>query len=175
MREKIVLVRAKAEDWKEFAGEIQAAFAIALEEHYGPQEEPVPEDTEIRKAFAAEDRDVYYIFQGDQKVGGAVIRRGQKAMYNELELFYISPAYHSRGVGLAAWQAIERAYPQTKVWETITPYFEQRNIHFYLNKCGFQAVEFFNRMHPGRDLPMGEDGDPMPGTEAFFRFEKHMQ
>ena len=29
-------------------------------------------------------------------------------------------------------------------WELVTPYFEVRNIHFYVNKCGFHIVEFFN-------------------------------
>jgi hypothetical protein len=31
---------------------------------------------------------------------------------------------------------------------THTLYFEQRNIHFYVNKCGFSIVEFFHPGHP---------------------------
>ena len=37
---------------------------------------------------------------------------------------------------------------KTIAWETITPYFEKRNVHFYVNKCGFHIVEFFNEHHP---------------------------
>ena len=49
---------------------------------------------------------------------------------------------HSKGIGYAAWQAVEELYPETIVWETCTPYFEKRNIHFYVNKCGFQIDQF---------------------------------
>ncbi|ADD42351.1 hypothetical protein Snas_2674 [Stackebrandtia nassauensis DSM 44728] len=34
----------------------------------------------------------------------------------------------------------------------------QRNIHFYVNKCGFHIVEFFNEHHPDpHDLPGAAD------------------
>lgn len=67
--------------------------------------------------------------------------------HNSGELLYIYPEQHSKGLGLSVWQAIERKYPETKVWQLITPYFEKRNIHFYVNKCGFKIVEFFNKYH----------------------------
>jgi len=58
------------------------------------------------------------------------------------------------------------------VWETHTPYFEKRNIHFYVNKCGFKIVEFFNPYHPDttRMQAVGQD----EAFEYFFRFEKEM-
>ena len=49
---------------------------------------------------------------------------------NSVDLLYISSSSHSRGIGQAAWKAIEAQYPETKVWEVVTPYFEKRNIHF---------------------------------------------
>ena len=67
---------------------------------------------------------------------------------------------------------MEKLHPEVKVWETFTPYFEKRNIHFYVNRCGFHIVEFFNRYHP-------DPGDPDAGNElddqfpdGMFRFEK---
>ena len=44
--------------------------------------------------------------------------------------------------GQAAWRAVERLHPEVRVWETCTPYFEKRNIHFYVNRCGFRIVKF---------------------------------
>ena len=79
----------------------------------------------------------------------------------------------SRGLGSAAWSAIERRYPEMLVWQTHTPYFERRNIHFYVNKCGFRIVEFFNRHHPDPHHPAGRDG--LPGDGDGFRFEKVME
>jgi len=58
------------------------------------------------------------------------------------------------------------------VWETCTPYFEERNIHFYVNKCGFHIVEFFNRKHPDpHDSETGEEEAYEEGG-GMFRFER---
>ena len=59
------------------------------------------------------------------------------------------------------------------VWETVTPYFEQRNIHFYVNRCGFHIVEFFNKYHPDQNDPemCAEELDKQ-FPDGMFRFEK---
>lgn len=62
-------------------------------------------------------------------------------------------------------------YPDTKVWETYTPYFEKRNIHFYVNKCKFHIVEFQCEKNPSSDAPEDFVGD---GGEGMFVFEKIM-
>ena len=59
-------------------------------------------------------------------------------------------------------------YPKIRVWETVTPYFEKRNIHFYVNRCGFKIVEFYNEHHKD---PNSTDG----GLDEMFRFEKVMK
>lgn len=55
-------------------------------------------------------------------------------------------------------------YPDVTLWETCTPYFEKRNIHFYENRCGFHIVEFYNANHPDNNADSSE----------MFRFEKRM-
>ena len=108
-------------------------------------------------------------------MGGALVRRHEDTGRNSLDLFFIDLGMHNRGLGLAAWKAIEARYPATRIWETVTPYFEQRNIHFYINTCGFHAVEFFNPHHRDPEHPAPAEGTPEPpGMEAFFRFEKVM-
>ena len=47
------------------------------------------------------------------------------------------------------------------------------DIHFYLNKCGFRIVEFYNKYHPAPEMPEGEDEDPDDDC-GFFRFKKLM-
>ena len=51
-------------------------------------------------------------------------------------------------------------------------HFEKRNIHFYVNRCGFHIVEFFNRYHPDpKDPDAGNElDDQFP--DGMFRFEK---
>ena len=172
MSKKIRLEKADREQWQPFARDIQRSFAPAVEACYGPLKEAIPSDEEIKTAFADGDLDIFHILWEEKGIGGAVVRTNTSAGRGSLELFFILPEFHSLGLGLSAWQAIESTYPEIRVWETITPYFEQRNIHFYVNKCGFHIVEFFNKSHPGQELPKNDDGEAIPGTEAFFRFEK---
>ena len=159
-----------------FTKRLQEAFSIAVREKFGTTE-PIPSAEEIRSGFEEERSETYDILFRGQQVGGVMLTIDGRTHRNSLDLFFISPEYHSQGLGLAAWQAIEEKYPDTAVWETITPYFEGRNIHFYINKCGFHIVEFFNPSHidPNMSRPSGEEGGAVPGTETYFRFEKVMK
>ncbi len=54
-----------------------------------------------------------------------------------------------------------------------------RNIHFYINVCGFHAVEFFHEGHPHPgplEEPDAADrpGGSFDGEDRGFRFEKVM-
>ena len=68
------------------------------------------------------------------------------------------------------WKAIETMHPEIEVWETCTPYFDRRNIHFYINRCGFHAVEFFNEHHPDPNMPEQFDQE-----DGLFKFEKKIR
>ena len=48
----------------------------------------------------------------------------EETRHNHLDLLFVTPDAHSKGIGFAAWQEVERMYPETEVWETSTPYFE---------------------------------------------------
>ena len=61
------------------------------------------------------------------------------------------------------------------VWETCTPYFETRNIHFYVNICGFHIVEFFNSHHPDPHDPETGEMETYEDGDGMFRFEKLMR
>ena len=57
-------------------------------------------------------------------MGGLVLKIDERTQRNELELLFVNPDVHSKGIGYAAWQEVEKLYPETKVWVTCTPYFE---------------------------------------------------
>lgn len=65
------------------------------------------------------------------------------------------------------WDEVEKRHPNTKIWETCTPYFDKRNIHFYVNKCGFHIVEYIRNMN--------EEGFIGDGGEGMFEFRKYMK
>lgn len=174
----VTLERAAEADLPEFRRELQEAFRIAVVETFGDSDYgPIPSDQDVQESFDAPGAAVYHIVHNGKRAGGAVLRINSETRHNSLDLFYVSPKHHSRGLGLSAWKAIEAQYPDTVLWETATPYFEKRNIHFYVNKCGFHIVEFYNEHHPDPRMHHTEDehDDPLPGMDGFFKFQKVMK
>ena len=170
----IKLVPLTPDDREQFITDNQEAFNYGALEEFGRRDDHFEEDGEIisRKTIekAIDGGEAYRIMQGDKKVGGLVLRViGDKG---ELDLLFVSPKAHSKGIGYAAWCEVEKMHPEVKVWETVTPYFETRNIHFYVNRCGFHIVEFFNSHHPDpNELYMEKDpNEQFP--DGLFRFEK---
>ena len=147
----------------------QQAFMKAAVETFGPQEKEVISREDILRSLDDPKEEIFRILLNGQVVGGVSLCIDRETQYNSLDLLFLDPEIHSQNIGFRVWNMIETMYPKTKVWETHTPYFETRNIHFYVNKCGFQIVEFFNPKHPEKHTA------DTPGGEFFFRFEKHMK
>ena len=159
-----------------FIKEIQIAFDKAVIEKYGPQKDTVIPRDDVEKSLHGKNAEAFRIIADGNGVGGVVVSINKETQNNALELLYINPDCHSKGIGQMVWQMIEEKYPETKIWETHTPYFEKRNIHFYVNRCGFHIVEFFNSRHPDPHITEIENRNfGMPGGDGFFRFEKVMQ
>ena len=171
---KITLTLLTDEDRDQFVLDNQYAFRYGACEEFGPRDDHFEEDGEIISRETIEksiDGGAAYRIRKDGKiVGGLVLQINEETQHNHLDLLFVSPDVHSQGIGYAAWQEVEKLYPETKVWETCTPYFEKRNIHFYINKCGFHAVEFFGEFN--RDPNEEDCGE---GPSEMFRFEKRMR
>ncbi|MCH3977428.1 MAG: GNAT family N-acetyltransferase [Candidatus Methanomethylophilus sp.] len=158
----------KDSDREQFIKDNQEAFKYGATEEFGLRDSHFEEPGEtISRKTIEESLDhgtAYRIMLDGRPVGGAIVNvSGDKG---DLDILFVSPGEHSKGIGYEAWCCIEKAYPQVRVWETCTPYFEKRNIHFYLNRCGFKITEFFNANHRDPDNP--DDDFEM------FRFEKKM-
>ena len=173
----VQLILAKEEDLPLFRSKLQESFTKGLIENLGDTEEgPIPSDEDIQQSFNAPNAVIYYILLNGEKVGGVVLRINNETYRNSVDLLYISSKCHSQGIGSLAWQAIEVQYPETKVCELVTPYFEKRNIHFYVNNCGFHIVEFYNKLNPDPHMSNKSSNNPIPLEEyEFFRFEKVMK
>ncbi|MGN1109979.1 MAG: GNAT family N-acetyltransferase [Oscillospiraceae bacterium] len=147
----------------------QAAFRKAAVEKFGETDKEIIPREDIISSLDAKTARSFQIVCDGTVSGGVVVQINEKTQRNSLDLLFVDVDCHSRGIGQAVWKMIEGMFPDTKVWETHTPYFETRNIHFYVNKCGFHIVEFFNPKHPD---PHPAD---TPGGDMFFRFEKRMK
>ena len=171
---EIKLVPLTPADREQFITDNQEAFLYGATQEFGMRDNHFEEDDQIisretiEQSIDRKNAVAYRIMLGNEKVGGVVIRiEGNEG---ELELLFVSPKAHSKGIGYRAWCEIERLHPEVKVWETVTPYFEKRNIHFYVNRCGFHIVEFFNIHHlDPNDRDMMEDD-----SDGMFRFQKVM-
>ena len=163
---EVKLTPLEANDREQFITDNQTAFNYGALEEFGVRDEHFEEDNNVISRETIEKSidsgTAYRIMLDGQKVGGVVVKAdGEKG---DLELLFVNPEFHSKGIGYKAWCEVEKLYPDVKVWETVTPYFEKRNVHFYINRCGFKIVEFFNKYH----------GDVNEDDELFemFRFEK---
>lgn len=167
----VKLVPLIEKDRNQFVLDNQEAFRYGAMEEFGLRDDHFEEDGEIISRRTIEesiDSGIAYRIIADGEIAGGLVLRidGNKG---DLDLLFVSPNVHSKGIGYAAWCEVEAMYPEVAIWETCTPYFEKRNIHFYVNRCGFHIVEFFNKKHPDpheSDEGKGDDFDGM------FRFEK---
>ena len=170
------LVPLSTEDRERFILDNQWTFKHGAMIEFGERNADLNEDGEIisRKTIEdsidAPDNMTYRIVSDDRIVGGAILKIDGIYNHNHLEILFILPEEHGKGLGYAAWKEIERTYPETEIWETCTPYFEKRNIHFYVNKCGFAIDQFWCEHFQPEHGPSENDEGP---TEM-FRLKKIM-
>lgn len=169
---KIILKRVCRNDLMQYKYDMQEAFQKGFERKYGKTKDMILPEKDIDNSLNSKGAVAYKAMIGEEMVGGAVVVIDGENQNNHLDLLYVKHGIQSKGIGEKIWFEIEKLYPETKVWETCTPYFDKRNIHFYVNVCGFYIVEFFNEKHPMPDLPKDFVGD---GNEGMFVFRKTMQ
>lgn len=100
---------------------------------------------DLPEFFAKTNATLLNILADKKIVGGAVLLINDETHHNKLTLFFVNAGKRDLGIGFAAWQEIERLYPKTKVWYASTPWNDKRNLHFYLNKCGFVAFYIYEK------------------------------
>ena len=173
---KITLAPLTESDREQFIKDNQEAFNYGAMEEFGMRDDHLEEDGQIISRETIEhsidNGEAYRILCDGEPAGGIVVKT--EGNRGDLELLFVSPKVHSKGIGYSAWCEMEKLHPEVTVWETVTPYFETRNIHFYVNRCGFHIVEFFNSHHPDPNDPdSGNIDDQL--HEGMFRFEKRIE
>ena len=179
---KVTLVPLSAEDREQFILDNQWAFKHGAMMEFGERDDHLDGDGEIisrrtiERCIDDKHNETYRIVAEGRVVGGLILKIDEETHHNHLEILFTLPDEHSRGIGYGAWLAVEELHPETVVWETCTPYFEKRNIHFYVNKCGFQIDQFWcEHFQPEHEMPDDEEHDPDEGPDEMFRFIKVMK
>ena len=170
-KDSINLIRLSEEHTIAFKEEMQEAFQHGFMAYYKDDNQwQVLPDKDFYQSLEDEGAEAYEAIDADgQRVGGAIISIDSAEHRGELSFLYVKVGMQSKGIGQAIWKAIEALHPETEVWETCTPYFDRRNIHFYINRLGFHAVEFFSEYHPDPHMP-----EQFDQKDGLFRFEKRM-
>ena len=149
----ITLAPLAPDDRNQFILENQEAFNCGALEEFGLRDDHFEDEGEIisRETIEAsiDSGEAYRIMKDGQPVGGVVIKvDGERG---DLDLLFVSPKAHSRGIGYAAWCAVEQ-----------------------LNRCGFHIVEFYNSHHPDPNDPDAGQQMDEQFPDGMFRFEKRM-
>lgn len=160
----------------QFKKDMQEAFQQGAVDAFGKIDIEILPERDIDNSLSAKGSFAYEALLDGELVGGVVVLIDDETQHNHLDFLYVRNETSSKGVGYLIWNAIEELYPDTQVWETHTPYFDKRNIHFYVNKCRFHIVEYFNKHH--KDQNENEETERLSNIdyfEDFFRFEKRMR
>ena len=165
------LIELQDEDLSKFKMLLQESFQYGYERVYGKCEELILPEKDIDECLKKENSNVYVMKNDNAILGGVIVETNEKTQHNQLDFLFVSTSSQNKGIGQKIWKEIETLYPNTKIWETCTPYFDKRNIHFYVNKLGFHIVEFLNEKNPELDW----DKDHPMRDEEMFRFEKIMK
>lgn len=165
MRFRLELV--KDNDLFQYKLDMQESFQKGYEAKYGKTNKCVLPEKDIDSSLNAKGAVAYKAILDDEVVGGAVVVINEETLVNSLHILFVKTGIQSKGLGKMIWDKIESSYPNTKIWETCTPYFDKRNIYFYVNKCGFHIVEYIRNIN--------EEGFIGDGGEGMFEFQKNMK
>lgn len=165
------LIELRKKDINEFKNLMQDAFQYGYESVHGGDQGQILPDKDIDENLKNPNSFAYEMIDDNEIVGGTIVTIDEKTNHNHLDFLFVKVGVQSKVIGQAIWKKIEELYPNTKIWETCTPYFDKRNIHFYVNKLKFHIVEYFNEKHPDTNRPL----DCYEEDDGMFRFEKVMK
>ena len=163
------LVELKNEDIQEFKNLMIEAFQYGYESYCGKDKEQVLPKKDIDDDLKKKNSFAYEMIDNNEIVGGAIVTINEKTNKNYLDFLFVKVGVQSKGIGKKIWDKIEKMYPNTKVWGTCTPYFDKRNIHFYVNKLKFKIVKYSYKPESKEEREMFLDDGGM------FEFEKIMK
>lgn len=148
----------------------QESFQYGYESVYGKSKELILPEKDIDNSLNNPKCHAYEMIDDNNEIlGGAIVEINDNNV-NHLDFLFVRVGIQSKGIGEAIWKEVDNIYSNTRLWKTCTPYFDKRNIHFYVNKLKFKIVEYFNEKHP--DSKMLED--IFEEDNGMFEFEKEM-
>ena len=129
----------KNEDLIAFKRDMQEAFLQgAANEFHNLDVEILPEK-DIDESLSKKGAAAYKAIVDEKMSGGVIVVIDESTQRNYLDFLYVKCGIQSKGIGQKIWNEIERLYPYTKIWETVTPYFEKKKYSFLYQPFGISC------------------------------------
>ncbi|WP_242834420.1 GNAT family N-acetyltransferase [Butyrivibrio sp. FC2001] len=120
---KVTLASLKQDDREQFIKDNQEAFNYGALEEFGLRDDHFEEDDQIISRETIErsidEGEAYRIMFDDKPVGGVVIK--VYGVKGNLDLLFVFPKAHSKGIGYAAWCANKLFHSILRWGAAITP------------------------------------------------------
>ena len=172
----MIFKRLEKEQTKEFKELMIEAFQYGYESYTKKKEDQVLPECDIDRSLNNENGHAYVMVDDNKQIfGGLIVNINNDTNINYLDFIFVRVDCESKGIGQRMWQEVEKLYPDTFKWQTCTPYFDKRNIHFYVNKLGFKIVEYYNKYHKDPNEPDIDDDEFFEEDGGMFEFEKVMK
>lgn len=159
-------------DIERFSADMQQAFQLAVDTADDTMPLPVLPRSDIEESLAHPRAEALAAWLDGRLVGGTIVFANHETHEHECALLYVAPNEHNKGIGSALWKAIEAYYPDALSWKLCTPYFEVRNIHFYLKKCGFHIIDLCEGPMPDDAVGCSSSTDNTRDDGLMFSFLK---
>ena len=142
------LKKIKLQEIEFFQQKMVESFRSGVMDRFGNIDAaPIPPEDDLSQSLKRANTDLWAIMLDGVPAGATVISKDAAMGKYSLDLLFIFKEFINKRMGFKAWQLIESTYPDARIWETHTPYFERRNIHFYVNKCGFKLEKTAFRVY----------------------------
>lgn len=164
------LIKLRDEDINEFKKLMISAFQYGYESFCGKCKEQILPEKDIDDDLNKKDTFAYEMIDNNEIVGGAIVSINEETNHNYLDFLFVKVGVQGKGIGKKIWDEIEKFYPNTTIWATCTPYFDKRNIHFYVNKLKFKIVEYSNKPEDNEE----DQSEMFFDDGGMFEFEKEM-
>ena len=105
---EVTLLPLTADDREQFIRDNQWAFKYGAMEEFGERDDHIDDDGEIISRRTVErciddpQNETYRIVLDGRRVGGVILKINAETRHNELEILFVSPEEHTKGIGYGA-------------------------------------------------------------------------
>ena len=125
---KVSLVPLTADDREQFILDNQWAFKYGAMMEFGERDDHIDNNGEIisratiEKSIDNPTSETYRIVLDGEKVGGLILTIDKETHHNHLDILFVLPEAHSKGIGYGRGKRLKRCIPKRKCGRPARPF-----------------------------------------------------